>query len=72
MKLASAATILGLLPWMALANWPVKPPSDADPDTVADCTYWKVAADSDTCEGIAKDAALTLAEFKSYVRASSK
>ena len=37
MKLASKTTILGLLllPLLVLADWPVKPPSDADPDTVA-------------------------------------
>ena len=59
-----ALTVLPLLS----AAYLVEPDTPAAPDTVEDCTYWQVATETDTCESIAKDWAITLEQFNTYVR----
>jgi hypothetical protein len=58
---------LVLLPLLSAA-YPVDPPSTASPDTIEDCTYWQVAADTDTCASISEYWGLTEAQFTAYVR----
>jgi hypothetical protein len=59
-----ALTVLPLLS----AAYLVEPDTSAAPDTIEDCTYWQVATETDTCESIAKDWAITLEQFNTYVR----
>lgn len=66
MKL-SGSSILVALPCL-VAAYPVEPPSTAAPDTIADCTFWQVATESDTCTSIAEYWGLTEAQIVAYVR----
>lgn len=59
-----ALTVLPLLSTAYL----VEPDTPAAPDTIEDCTYWQVATETDTCESIARDWAITLEQFNTYVR----
>lgn len=45
----------------------VPPPTTAPSDTISDCTNWQVAASSDTCQSLADDGLLTLAQLYDYV-----
>jgi hypothetical protein len=57
---------LALLPLFSAA-FPVDPPTTASPDTVGDCTYWHVAAETDSCASIGEYWGLTDAQLMSYV-----
>ncbi|KAF1922869.1 uncharacterized protein M421DRAFT_426488 [Didymella exigua CBS 183.55] len=52
-------------PWL-VAAYAVDPPSTAAPDTIADCTYWHIAAETETCSGITEYWGLTEAQFATY------
>ncbi|KAH6877966.1 hypothetical protein BKA58DRAFT_398058 [Alternaria rosae] len=56
---------LVLLPLLSAA-YPEEPPTTAAPDTVADCTWWQVAAETDTCASISEYWGLTDAQFTTY------
>ncbi|KAL2757502.1 carbohydrate-binding module family 50 protein [Sodiomyces alcalophilus JCM 7366] len=51
----------------AVAQWLTDPPSIADPNTPADCSWWHIAASSDTCESISLNHHISEAQFQSYV-----
>ncbi|KAL2757501.1 carbohydrate-binding module family 50 protein [Sodiomyces alcalophilus JCM 7366] len=50
----------------AVAQWLTDPPSIADPNTPADCSWWHIAASSDTCESISLNHHISEAQFQSY------
>jgi len=58
---------LGLLPLLSAA-YLEEPPTTAAPDTVADCSWWHVAAETDTCASISEYWGLTDAQLTAYVR----
>ena len=58
---------LAALPLFSAA-YIVEPDTPAAPDTIEDCTYWRVATETDTCASIADEWLLTLEQFTTYVR----
>ncbi|KAH8812335.1 hypothetical protein F5884DRAFT_843633 [Xylogone sp. PMI_703] len=44
----------------------VDPPTTASNDTITDCSNWVVVASTDSCQGIADDNFITLAQFDTY------
>jgi len=56
-----------LLPMLGAAQYTVDPPTTAAPDTIQDCTWWRVAAENDTCASISQSFYLTLDQFEAYV-----
>ncbi|KAI0121074.1 hypothetical protein BJ170DRAFT_644754 [Xylariales sp. AK1849] len=57
---------VGALPALGAAQFLVNPPTTADPNTIADCTYWQVAASNDTCASISAYWGITVAQFETY------
>jgi hypothetical protein len=47
----------------AVTAYLVDPPTTAKNDTISDCTNWDVVASTDTCQSIADNAGITLAQF---------
>ncbi|KAJ4994209.1 LysM domain-containing protein [Stagonosporopsis vannaccii] len=42
------------------------PPTTAAPDTIEDCSYWRIATETDTCASISKNAYITETQFSTY------
>lgn len=40
------------------------PPTTADPSTVSDCSWWTVAASTDTCAAIASANGISVSDFE--------
>ncbi|KAH8682067.1 hypothetical protein BX600DRAFT_544498 [Xylariales sp. PMI_506] len=57
--LASFAAVLA-------SAYTIPPPTTAPNDTISDCTNWQVATSSDTCQTLADDGFLTLAQLYDY------
>ncbi|ORY01575.1 hypothetical protein BCR34DRAFT_521866 [Clohesyomyces aquaticus] len=61
------SSILGLASLVGFATaYLVDPPSTAAKDTIEDCSNWQVVSASDTCQAIADNNGLSLAQFQTY------
>lgn len=68
----SAMKPQALLLWVAAfaasaRAYTVSPPTTAPNNTIQDCTNWDIATSSDTCETLATDNSITLAQLYDYV-----
>ncbi|GKT62699.1 lysM domain-containing protein [Colletotrichum tofieldiae] len=67
MRLVPVLALVAQFSWSVIAqSWDVEPPSTADPNTPADCTWWHIAEASDTCDAIAGTYALEISDLISY------
>jgi hypothetical protein len=63
----SLYTVVFLLAHWAVAQFLEKPPTDANTNTIKDCTWWHIAASGETCASIAETYGLTIKQFETYV-----
>ncbi|RYP41945.1 hypothetical protein DL768_010420 [Monosporascus sp. mg162] len=66
MNAARSLFLIALIGRVVSAAYTVPPPTEAPEDTIEDCTNWVVGSASDTCEAIADDYFITLAQLYKY------
>jgi hypothetical protein len=72
---SSLTLAMTALPLLSTAQFLLPPPTEADPNTIQDCTYWRVAGANDTCDTLRAAGAdvleITLEELVAYVSVTS-